>query len=238
MSAGRLLRAGLIAGGVVLAGRAAWRLLSEPEGADPVSGSVYRDTIAWRLYDDLCAAADRSVGWDKLPVPLGLATLIGLRNILRQENLYNTSGEASVDLPPLPAFDPSFLVNRSGRRHLQRPRRAADGHAGSRFGRNVPLDATRAEPDDELMAPNPRTVSRELLDPHTSFIPAESLNLFAASWIQFMIKDWFSHGRGDPDHRWEIPLEKGDPWPAPPLSVLRTVPDTTRPPDADSRRRS
>ena len=72
MSAARLLRTGLVAGGVVLAGRAAWRLLSEPEGPDAVSGSAYRDTAGWRLYDGMCAAADRAWGWDNLPVPLGL----------------------------------------------------------------------------------------------------------------------------------------------------------------------
>src|SRR6185437_15629223 len=231
MSAGKLLRTGLFAGGTFLAGRAAWRLLSQREAPDPLSGSVYRDTVGWRLYDSLCAAADRGVGWDKLPVPLGLATLIGLRNILRQENLYDTSGEASVNLPPLPAFDRSFLVNRSELgvyNDLAEPRM---GMLGSRFGRNVPLEATRAEPDDLLMEPNPRTVSRELLTRH-EFTPAESLNLFAASWIQFMIKDWFSHGRGDPAHSWEIPLEQGDPWPEPPLTILKTLPDTTRPADA------
>jgi hypothetical protein len=232
MSAGKLLRTTLVTGGVVLAGRAAWRLLSEPEAPDPLSGSVYRYSAGWRLYDDMCAAADRAVGWDKLPVPLGLATLIGLRNILRQENLYDTSGEPSVNLPPVPPFEPSFLVNRhelGAYNDLGQPRM---GMLGSRFGRNVPLDATSPEPEEQLMEPNPRTVSRELLTRH-EFIPAGSLNLFAASWIQFMIKDWFSHGRGDPEHRYEIPLERGDPWPDPPLTVLKTVPDTTRPPDAD-----
>jgi hypothetical protein len=52
--------------------RAAWRLLSEPEGPDAVSGSVYRTTAGRRTYDGMCAAADRAWGWDNLPVPLGL----------------------------------------------------------------------------------------------------------------------------------------------------------------------
>ena len=166
MSAGKLLRTGILAGGAVLAGRAAWRLLSEPDSPDAVSGSVYRNSAGWRLYDGVCAAVDRTWGWDKLPVPLGLATLIGLRNILRQENLYDTSGEASVNLPPLPPYDAAFLVNRSELgvyNDLAEPRM---GMLGSRFGRNVPLEATRAEPDDLLMEPNPRTVSRELLTRH------------------------------------------------------------------------
>ena len=43
------------------------------------------------------------------------------------------------------------------------------------------------------MTPNPRVVSRELLT-RDSFVPATSLNMLAAAWIQFMTRDWFSHG--------------------------------------------
>jgi hypothetical protein len=225
VSTPRLLRAGLLAGGGVLAGRAIWRRLSRPEG------SGYRDTLGWRLYDDAAAAADRCIGWDRLPTPLGLAALIGLRNILRQQNLYDTSGEPAVNPAPVPPLDPAFLVTRSTQGVYNDLGKPSMGMAGSRFGRNVPLDATHREPDARLMEPNPRTVSRELLT-RTTFLPAETLNLFAASWIQFMIKDWFSHGRGDPSHTFELPLQPGDPWPAPPLTVLKTIPDPTRPPDA------
>jgi Animal haem peroxidase len=232
VSAPRVLRTGIALGLGALAGRALWQRLGAPDGPDAVSGSVYRDTLGWRLYDGACATADRCIGWDKLPTPLGLATLIGLRNILRQENLYDTSGEPGVNTPTLPPRTPAMLVNRSEQgvyNDLSEPRM---GMLGSRFGRNVPLEATRREPDALLMDPNPRSVSRELFT-RTKFIPAESLNLFAASWIQFMIKDWFSHGRGDPAHTYDIPLEQGDPWPAPPLTILATVPDPTRPPGAD-----
>jgi hypothetical protein len=227
----RLVKTGVVLGCGALAGKAVWERLSSSDGPDPISGSVYRDTLGWRLYDGAAAAADRCVGWDKLPTPLGLAVLIGLRNILRQENLYDTSGEAAVDTPPVPPLEPAFLVARTPEGVYNDLDRPSMGMAGSRFGRNVPLEATRREPDALLMEPNPRTVSRELLT-RTEFIPARSLNLFAASWIQFMIRDWFSHGHGDPAHTYELPLEQGDPWPAPPLTVLRTLPDTTRPPDA------
>jgi len=30
--------------------------------------------------------------------------------------------------------------------------------------------------------------------------------VLAAAWIQFMVKDWFSHGAGDPQHFFELPL--------------------------------
>lgn len=50
----------------------------------------------------------------------------------------------------------------------------------------------------------------------------------AAAWIQFMVKDWLSHGAGDPQHCFEMPLAADDPWPQRPLRVLKTLPDPTR----------
>jgi hypothetical protein len=194
----------------------------------PTARSGYRQGMGWRLYDAASAAADRRVGWDKLPTPLGLAVLIGLRNILRQQNLYDTSGEPAVGTQSVPPWEPRFRTMRTPQgvyNDLAAPRM---GMVNSRFGRNVPLEATRREPDAALLTPNPRLVSRELLT-RTKFKPATGLNLFVATWIQFMIKDWFSHGPGDPAHLFELPLEKGDPWPAPPLTVLKTLADPTRP---------
>jgi Animal haem peroxidase len=193
-----------------------------------VTAHGYRRTTGWRIYDAVCALADRTAGWDRLPTPLGLATLIGLRNTLRQDNLYDTSGEPAVDEPALPPMEPRFFVSRASQgvyNDLAGPRM---GMAGSRFGRNVPLEATQREPEPDLLTPNPRVVSREFMT-RTEFKPATGLNLFVATWIQFMIRDWFSHGRGDPAHSWQLPLEPGDPWPSPPLTVLKTLPDTTRP---------
>ena len=42
------------------------------------------------LLTDLAEKLDRRFGWDKLPLPLALPTLIGLRNRLRERNLYDT----------------------------------------------------------------------------------------------------------------------------------------------------
>ena len=82
------------------------------------------------------------------------------------------------------------------------------------------------------MEPNPRTVSRELLT-RTEFMPAEIAEPVRRILDPVHDQDWFSHGHGDPAHTYELPLEQGDPWPAPPLTVLRTLPDTTRPPGRD-----
>jgi hypothetical protein len=67
----------------------------------------YRDTPFWNVYDGLSQAIDRWVGWPRLAKPVGLLVLIGLRNILRQQNLYDTSQLATQNPaqpgPPTPA---------------------------------------------------------------------------------------------------------------------------------------
>ena len=77
------------------------------------------------------------------------------------------------------------------------------------------------------MTPSPRVVSTELLTRKT-FTPATTLNLLAAAWLQFQIRDWFSHGKSPKDNPWQLPLGPNDPWPENPMTVLRTMPDPTR----------
>jgi hypothetical protein len=173
-------------------------------------------------------ALDRRFGWDKLPRPLALLTLIGLRNRLRERNLYDT-GRGLLDLPDV-SDHPRYL----GARTLDGTYNDLDdplmGSLGSRFGRNVPLEFTLREPEDTLLEPNPRLISRELLTRH-EFQPATTLNLLAGAWIQFEVHDWFSHGKSEPDAPWTIPLERDDPWPANPMQIPRTHRDPSG--DAD-----
>ena len=75
-------------------------------------------------------------------------------------------------------------------------------------------------------------MSRRLLA-RTQFIPATSLNMLAATWIQFMVKDWFSHGTGDLSRAYKPRLEPDDNWPEPELLIPATVPDPTRDGDAN-----
>jgi len=187
----------------------------------------YRDTPFWTVYDWIAQTADQRVGWDRLPTPIGLLVLVGLRNILRRNNLHDTTIEPSTLPPPLSEFEPGFLVGRNPEGSYNDLGNPAMGMRGTRFGRNIPLEHTRPEPPDRLLSPSPRLVSRELLTRH-EFIPATTVNLLAASWIQFMVKDWFSHGEGDPAQRWDIPLSEDDPWPDRPMSILKTIPDPTR----------
>lgn len=64
--------------------------------------------------------------------------------------------------------------------------------SGSTFGRNVPFSAVKViDPNDP---PSPFEVSDQLLA-RQQFLPAKSLNLLAAAWIQFQVHDWVDHSR-------------------------------------------
>ncbi|HSK98754.1 MAG TPA: peroxidase family protein [Rubrobacteraceae bacterium] len=175
---------------------------------------------------------DRRIGWHRLPVPLGLITLVGLRRRLRERNLWDAPSATRSVLPT--SDDERYVFARTAdgtRNDLENP---AMGGAGMPFGRNVPLEFAHPEnPQDVLEGPNPRQVSRELLT-RDAFKPARTLNLLAAAWLQFEIRDWFSHGKGTMDEPWDLRLEGTDPWPHGPMQVPRT-PETPRlPDDADS----
>jgi hypothetical protein len=169
---------------------------------------------------------DRSSGWHRLPRPVGLLVLIGLRKQLRRHNLYDTSTIATLPKPAPVAPDARYLTTRTADGTFNDLAQPAMGSAGTRFGRNVPLEETYPQPD--LLSPNPRVISLELLTRDT-FQPATTINLLAAAWIQFMVRDWFSHGKSPKESPWEIPLAADDPWPDKPMHILRTMPDPTRP---------
>mgnify|MGYP003287741545 CR=1 FL=1 len=179
------------------------------------------------LLESAAAAVDRRVGWDKLPRPLAILTLVGLRDRLRHENLYDT-GRGQRAQPPLTDHE-DYLWARTRDGMFNDLNDPQMGTIGSRFGRNVPLRYTYREPPEALLEPNPRLVSRRLLT-RDEFQPAETLNVLAAAWIQFEVHDWFSHGKSPPEEPWEIQLEPGDDWPHHPMTIQRTRPDPS--PDA------
>ena len=182
----------------------------------------------WRpaLLTDAAGRLDRRYGWDRLPWPLGLLTLIGLRNRLRQKNLYDV-GRGPLDRPDV-SDHPRYQTARTLDGTFNDLDDPLMGSLGSRFGRNVPLEATIPEPDDRLLEPSPRVVSRELLTRH-EFQPAATLNLLAGAWIQFEVHDWFSHGKNEAENPWLVRLDADDPWPEHPMPIERT----RRDPSAD-----
>ncbi len=175
---------------------------------------------------------DRRVGWHRLPTPLGLVSLLAIRARLRDQNLYDTSTVASIPAPAPTADGERHLTVRTPDGTFNDLTQPAMGRAGARFGRNVPLDRTYPEAEPAILTPNPRTVSCELLV-RQEFQPATILNVLAAAWLQFMIRDWFSHGKNETENPWTLPLGEDDPWPEHPMRILRTRRDPTRPPDAN-----
>jgi hypothetical protein len=170
--------------------------------------------------------------WYRLPTWLGLANLSELRKTLRAENLYDTSRidtDGGHEHAPIPLKEAGseVLCGRTADgsyNDLENPRM---GMAGTRFGRNIPLDAIQAAVGPALVTPNPRTISESLLARRT-FVPATSLNVLAAAWIQFMTRDWFSHGDNAAKDPYEITLDASDPWQERPMRVQRTRPDPSR----------
>jgi hypothetical protein len=175
------------------------------------------------LFSRVAEMVDQSHGWWRLPKPLGILVLIGIRDQLRANNLYDT-GRGPLDRPPdhnPPADDrPTARTLNGTYNDLCDP---LMGSVGSRFGRNVPLEYTNPEEHERLLDPNPRLISQRLLK-RESFQPATTLNLLAAAWIQFEVHDWFSHLTDGTD-RWKIELEPDDPWFERPMHIDRTKPD-------------
>jgi hypothetical protein len=171
---------------------------------------------------------DRRIGWDRLPLPAGLLTLVGLRDRLREENLYDT-GRGALNVPPVSDHD-GYLTARTLDGTFNDLNDPLMGSLGSRFGRNVPLSHTFREPIEAMLDPSPRLVSRRLLT-REEFQPATTLNVLAAAWIQFEVHDWFSHGKPHEEEPWEIPLEDDDDWHESPMKVPRTFPDPSTDPD-------
>jgi hypothetical protein len=177
-------------------------------------------------FDEGCTGLDQRVGWSTLPTVGGLLALVGVRNTLRAKNLYDTGVPAVTNENPLPEH-PNVEGWRTPDGTSNDRTCPFMGSAGTRFGRNAPLSETWQEPMPAIMTPSPRVVSRELMTRET-FTPATTLNLLAASWLQFQIRDWFSHGQSVKDDPWMIPLAENDTWPQPDMKVLRTMPDPTR----------
>ena len=189
-----------------------------------MSGSLFS-----RLFTRATEVLDRRFRWHKLPLPLQLLTLMGLRMRLRERNLYDTSSATPAKVSP-PA-DGRHLTARTADGAFNDLESPAMGSTETRFGRNVPVELTYPENDWALLKPSPRTVSRELMTRH-EFLPATTLNVLAGAWLQFMIRDWFSHGKSETENPWEVELAEDDPWTQErPMRIMRTRKDPTHPPE-------
>ncbi|MCB5166925.1 peroxidase [Streptomyces bambusae] len=180
-----------------------------------------------RLGSAAFARINRSRDWHELPAPVSLLNLRVLRDDLRRSNLYDTAGaggerprRAPAELLPYRSYDGSGYD----------PYDEDMGRAGTRLDRNAPLHLAFPGSDDELMTPSPREVSRQLLA-RRSFVPAPTLNLLAAAWIQFENHGWANHGDNEEAEPFTVPLAPDDDWAEHgggcPMRVNRTRPDRT-----------
>jgi len=172
-----------------------------------------RNVIAGRMARMGFALLNRFVPWYRLRSwRLALLNLSTFRNVLRENNLIDTHQHV-VPPKPYPAPAPIPEAVRTARTHdgtfndLSEPRM---GCSGSAFGRNM----TPIYEPEKFNRPDPILVSRELLT-RDQFIPAKSLNLVAAAWIQFQVHDWVNHERfdlGEGGKDIVLPLRAGEPW--------------------------
>jgi heme peroxidase len=186
---------------------------------EAVIAAIYRLINRWQV-------------WYRLPFPLAVINLLALRVDLRWRNLFDTE-TAPTDLPAPDSFDIRHCRTTDGT--FNDLSKTWMGMANARFGRNAPLPQTFGEQPPSLYEPNPRVISRELLA-RTNFIPATTVNLFLAAWLQFMVHDWLSHGVNDtqsPPLRFPVP--EADDWPKPEMTILRTCPDHQRGPRDEGR---
>jgi hypothetical protein len=184
------------------------------------------------LFDKLGSFLNRRP-WYELPRLLSMTRLVEIRDELRQKNLHDTE-EPPLERKEIPNdLDPKLRGERTVDGSYNDLHHPTMGSCGRRFGRNVPLEHTIPDTAN-LLNPGPRLVSRELMT-RDEFQPVPFLNLMAASWIQFMVHDWFVHKRGPIAEGIEIPLAPGDDWSDGTMKVPRSVPEpappgSTRPP--------
>ncbi|WP_451997368.1 peroxidase family protein [Azospirillum argentinense] len=162
---------------------------------------------------------------------MGAFNLVALRTDLREKNLAHPTLDGTAG--PLGNVIPTAArVTRTPDGRYNDLTCPMMGAAGTRFGRNFPLTETRPEFGPDLLTPSPRLISARLLARRT-FMPAPTLNLLAAAWIQFQTHDWFNHGDNEVNNPFEIALEDGDDWHERPMKIQRTRCDTTRTEEED-----
>ncbi|SEG99246.1 Animal haem peroxidase [Nonomuraea solani] len=177
------------------------RFLTPPPERNLVVGALLRAGFG---------VLSRFVPWHRLPTWLGLLNVATIRQVLRRDNLIDTDAEQGPPAahPVPPPIDEHVRVRRTYDGTFNDLSAPTMGALGSPFGRNL-APVHRPDLFDE---PNPVVVSRELLHRET-FIPARSLNVLAAAWIQFQVHDWVDHKRCPPGTKnVEVPLPHGMTW--------------------------
>jgi hypothetical protein len=147
-----------------------------------------------RVLIKIFKGVNKVVAWHKFPSFIGVFNLLAFRLELQRDNLHDTYPDAGPQgtTASCPMKDPRYLVTRNSDGLFNELDEPKMGCANMRFGRNVSREHTKKPSDEELLTPNPRVVSEQLLK-RTVFKPATIVNLLAAAWIQFQLHDWVMH---------------------------------------------
>ena len=166
------------------------------------------------LWGSIAGYRDRVwTNWYRRSLTLGILTLAYMREQLNKKNLKNTypkgtlTGFQKAGQKPPP--EATYFRTADGTwNNLDNPK---EGAAGTRFLRNVNVEAIRPETGQTLLTPNPREISRKLLTRGEKIKEVPFLNMLAAAWIQFQNGDWINHGEMLYRDVHEIPLAEDDP---------------------------
>ncbi|XP_066264234.1 uncharacterized protein [Branchiostoma lanceolatum] len=170
-----------------------------------------------------------SPAWFQLPVVVAILYLVFQRQVLENSALHDTytkdDNKTSMSCPN------STLHARTADGSCNDLDDPAMGMRLYRFGRNAPIEKTFVD-ENNLLKPNPREISKKLFK-REEFIPATSINLLAAAWLQFQTHDWFDHGLNQKWNPILVPLSEDDELRnrrpgVEALKVFRTVPDPTQ----------
>jgi len=164
---------------------------SETQFCEPIP--LRNRIVGWLLEKLFSGLNWAGVQWHKLPTTnISILNLIVFRNQLRRNNLIETdyddvSSQSEQPNSSIPEEYREWRTFDGSYNDLSSPNM---GKAGTAFGRNM---RSEFQPDN-LNTPSPIIVADHLLK-RESFIPAKSLNVLAAAWVQFQVHDWMSHCR-------------------------------------------
>ncbi|XP_078621780.1 uncharacterized protein LOC144888022 isoform X2 [Branchiostoma floridae x Branchiostoma japonicum] len=169
------------------------------------------------------------LAWYQLPVLVAIAWLAYQRQVLEKSALHDTYTTDDDKLKPSVSCPDSTLHARTADGSCNDLDDPTMGMRLYRFGRNAPIEKTFVD-NKNLLKPNPRDISNKLFK-RKEFIPATSINLLAAAWLQFQTHDWFDHGLNQRDNHISVPLSEGDELLSrgvKTLKVFRTVSDPSQ----------
>lgn len=154
----------------------------------------FKASLVERTFISTFHLINKFIPWHKLPPFIGAFNLDFLRIELRQYNLHDgyAMGSAQGNRVDEPMTDKRFKNARNSDGKFNSTELPLMGCSGMRLGRNFPRQITKKPTEEELWNPNPRVLSEQFMTRKT-FIPATTLNLLAAAWIQFQTHDWFAH---------------------------------------------